>query len=148
MPGREHNPPDGERFSTFLISPSSFITFIIPLSLTFLSAWQLTNSKNTQRQPSSLKRRITQPPPTQSLLTFAHLFCSLSKLVSLPSQCNSAVSVSAPTSPLKHTPSALPFPQSEINQCWLELSCNKSGLVLDWSLPSQPVTAWPSLRIN
>lgn len=147
MPGREHNPPDGERFSTFLISPSSFITFIIPLSLSFLSAWQLTNGKNAQRQPSS-RKRITLPPPNQSLLTFAHLFCSISKSVSLPSQCNSAVSVSAPTSPLKHIPSALPFPQSEINQCWLELSCNKSGLVLDWSLPSQPVTAWPSLRIN
>lgn len=152
MPGREHNPPDGEMFSTFIISPSSSITFIIPssLSLDRFTAYQLLKRASSYVQSLPLKQNITEPPPPLSSLpayqSLTHLSQSLSQLQCLLSQCNSTVSVSPNL--LKHTPSTLPFPESEINQCWLELSCNKSGPVLDWSLPSQPVTAWPSLRIN
>lgn len=40
------------------------------------------------------------------------------------------------------------LPKAEINQSWLRLSRNKSRPVQNWSLPSQNVIAWLSLRIN
>lgn len=40
------------------------------------------------------------------------------------------------------------LPKAEINQSRLRLSRNKSRPVQNWSLPSQNVIAWLSLRIN
>lgn len=40
------------------------------------------------------------------------------------------------------------LPKAEINQSWLRLSRNKSRPVQSWSLPSQNVILWLSLRIN
>lgn len=40
------------------------------------------------------------------------------------------------------------LPKAEINQSWWRLSRNKSRPVQNWSLPSQNVIAWLSLRIN
>lgn len=104
-------------------------------------------------QSLPLKQNITKPP-TPLVFTpglpacYSPFSVTLNLSVSLSSVTGLFLCPPPPPKPLKHTPSTLPFPESEINQCWLELSCNKSGPVLDWSLPSQPVTAWPSLRIN
>lgn len=40
------------------------------------------------------------------------------------------------------------LPKAKINQSWWRLGCNKSRPVQNWSLPSQNVIAWLSLRIN
>lgn len=130
MPGREHNPPDGNKSSTLMIPTTSSISHSIASFLLICCSTYA---------DAAFKRCRALPWFSLPVL---HLSGSLR--VSLPSV---KVLFLGP-SHLHHNPSTLCFPAPQINQCWLQLSCNKSGPVLDWSRPSQPVTAWPSLRIN
>lgn len=106
-------------FLAFMVSPSSFIIFSLSLS------WLRTNSRRRLQQHAKPAFQIKHHKPSatspwSSLVachSVTHLSRSFSTPVSLPSQTNSAMSVYPPSDPLKHTPSILPSPQSEINQC-------------------------------